>query len=782
MNLRRQPALHALCVTALLCVVLALTAAHAWAQDSKGPCLVPWPKQVQMGAGVLKLGQASRIVAQSDSLAPLAKVLSDDIYLATGVRLAAGSGPANAGDIALSLDPALKGANHVVAITDRVTIRAGNYTGGAMGTATLLQSLALKGNALTVPVMTVTDGPQSEYCGMMVDVARRYNSIDELRQCVVLCRLYKIQYLHLHLSDDQVFTFPSTAYPKLGTTSSTLDHRREPRLYKLDELKDLVRFADERGVTIVPEIEMPGHSNAMQREMPEAFGVLDPATGKRGGVGVINITNEEIYPVLETLIGEVCDVFKSSPYFHMGGDECYWPPFLASEEVKAYMAKTGLNHGQMVAKFVSRIKEIVQKRGKRLIVWEAFGGLDKDIIIMAWGGGHQSLIDQGYKIINVPWVPHVYYTPRVNYEWNIWMVGPEGCGKPTQMQKTDAVVKGVIGAQMVLWERLGEEAVRLTRWNAPARNEQVYNPSAGKTYEDFERRMKSTDVLLDKLLYNVRIDVTGLRKIEGAPVAGLTDKFGSTDQGWLQTGGDTLFGDVLKVTLVPLATRPGETIRYTLDDSEPTADSPQYTGPFTITEKQTKHWQPNVNYPAISEATISVRVFAGKEPRSMTRVARYLFDYIGKMPRKLNCRLFEVPDSVKKAPENFSGLKLLYRGQEPWINLRGMPHVRRPSRYAAVWEGTMVIDKAGPHEFRISGYQSTSQLFVDGKLVASEDNADGKQPTATLTLSAGAHPVKVTYFGASDLLDVRMRTDEKAAWKELELQVIAGSPAPASAK
>ena len=408
MNSRCQSASQTPRVLAGLCVVFVLTIGQGLAQNSKTLSLVPWPKQVLMGAGTVKLSDTSRIVAQSDDLAPLAKVLSDDIYLATGVRLTAASGQAGAGDIALSLDPALKGANHAMVVTDRVTIRGGSYTGTAMGTVTLLQSPMQDGETLTLPVMIVKDGPQSEYCGLMVDVARRYNSIDELRQCVVLCRLYKIQYLHLHLSDDQVFTFPSTAFPKLGTTSSAMDHRRIPKPYKLDELKDLVRFADERGVTIVPEIEMPGHSGAIQREMPEVFGVLDPKTGKRRGVGVINITHEEIYPVLETLIGEVCDVFKSSPYFHMGGDECYWPPFLASDEVKDYLAKTGLNHGQMVAKFVSRIKEMVQKRGKRLIVWEAFGGLDKDIIIMAWGGGHQNLINQGYRIINVPWVPQAY--------------------------------------------------------------------------------------------------------------------------------------------------------------------------------------------------------------------------------------------------------------------------------------------------------------------------------------------------------------------------------------
>jgi len=756
-----------------VCVVTAVAVGHALAQDSKSLSLVPWPKQVQMGTGMFKLSGSTRIVARDAALAPLARVLSADIFLATGTRLAAvPNGQPGAGDIALALDPALTAANYELKVAaDHISIRGGSYAATAMGTTTLLQALRQNGSALTVPAITVADGPQSEYCGLMIDVARRYNSIDELRQAVMLCRLYKIQYLHLHLSDDQVFCFPSTAFPKLGTTSSALDHRRTPKPFQLDELRDLVRFADERGVTIVPEIEMPGHSGAMQRELPEVFGVLDPKTGKRAGAGVINITNEEIYPVLEKLIGEVCDVFESSPYFHMGGDECYWPPFLASQEAKDYMAKTGLNHGQMVAKFVSRINEMVKKRGKRMIVWEAFGGLDKDIIIMAWGGGHQNLINQGYKIINVPWVPQVYYTPRANYEWNIWMVGREGCGKPTQMEKSDAVVKGVIGAQMVLWERLGEEIVRLARMTAPARNEQVYNPSAGRTYEDFENRMKATDLLLDKLLYGVRINVKGLRKIEGAPVSGLTDKFGSTDQGWLQKGGDVLFGDELTVAIEPLVSRPAETIRYTLDDTEPTSASPAYAGPIRIGEKQTKHWQPSVNYPAISEATISVRVFAGEEPRGLTRVARYQFDYVAKLPKKLDFSLYDVPESLKQVPRDFTGLTLLYHGAEPWINLRGMPHVRFPKRFAAVWEGTLKVAKSGPHEFRLNSYRGASQLFVDNKLLVSGDKPDENSQTAKIDLAVGPHTVKMTYCGTSDLADVHVRTGDSEPWKEPDFTV-----------
>lgn len=178
--------------------------------------LVPWPEHVTLAQGQLVLSQQSRVLTEKAALAPLAEILSAEIRQTHNLRLATGIGPAGADDIGLMLDPALKGEAYVLEVTDtKATVRGANYNAVAMGTVTLLQALRQSGALVTLPALTVNDQPQSTYCGTMVDVARRYNSIDSLKQIVLMCRLYKIRFLHLHLTDDQAWTFPSKTYPQL---------------------------------------------------------------------------------------------------------------------------------------------------------------------------------------------------------------------------------------------------------------------------------------------------------------------------------------------------------------------------------------------------------------------------------------------------------------------------------------------------------------------------------------------------------------------------------------
>lgn len=727
--------------------------------------VIPWPKNVTMQPGTMSLGARTCLLTPDAALEPLAPILSEEIYLATGRKVAVRQAAARGDDvIALHLDLKLAKEAYVLKITPQgVELRGGSYTAVAMGAATLLQALQTAGDSVSLPAMLVEDQPQSEYDGLMVDVARRPNSIEALRQCVMLCHLYKIRQFHLHLSDDQGFTFPSTAYPMLGRNNGGMDGRGAPFRYPLGDLKELVKFADARGVTIVPEMEVPGHSGALAGALPEIFGAKDPKTGKIHGMGVINVANEAIYPVLDTLVGEICDVFKSSPYFHIGGDECYWYNFEQTDDYKEVMKRAGHKAtGDLFAAFLNRMNAIVKKHGRKTICWEGFNpgrAVDKDIIVMAWGGGHETLVKRGHRIINVPWVPQVYSTPRENYEWTLWHVGPEG-RKPAPMSRTNSV----IGAQMVLWERPGDEALRLLRATAPPRHEQVYHPDAGRTFEDFEQRFQSTDRLVDRLIVPVKISVEGLRKIEGAPEV--------RNEAALQIGGNVLFPDALTVRLDPALARSGETIHYTLDGREPTAASPVYTGPFKVTEKETRHWQPNVNYVPISEATIKARLFAGETPVGYTSMARYHFDYLAKLPRAVKFSLYEAPKSLKKFPADPADLKPLFTGLEPRIDLRSLPHVRLPAHKACLWEGAALFDKEGDYEFQLRSFDGTSQLFVDGNLVLDRNQTDWGQTEARLHLTAGPHQIKVNFCGKSDFMTIGWRAAGGQKFVPLKFQEI----------
>ena len=144
-----------------------------------------------------------------------------------------------------------------------------------------------------------------------------------------------------------------------------------PKVYTLDELKELVAYADARGVTLVPELEMPGHSGAALRSLPEIFDAINPQSKQPVGMGCMNMSSEDIYPALDTIIGEMCDVFKSSPYFHIGSDEVSMGRVALYSGYKAFMEKHGLkNDGELADYFVAQVNEIVKKHGKKAIKWE----------------------------------------------------------------------------------------------------------------------------------------------------------------------------------------------------------------------------------------------------------------------------------------------------------------------------------------------------------------------------------------------------------------------------
>jgi hypothetical protein len=165
----------------------------------------------------MELGPRSRIVTADRVLLPLAGILAEEVYALTGKRLPAEEGKAGPGDVVLAVDAALQGETYKVEVDDRAAVHGGNYGAVALGTATLLQAIQVQDCKAMLCGMAVTDEPAVAYRGLLVDVARQYHSITSLKQIVELCRLYKIRYLQLHLTDDQSFMFPSNAYPQLAT-------------------------------------------------------------------------------------------------------------------------------------------------------------------------------------------------------------------------------------------------------------------------------------------------------------------------------------------------------------------------------------------------------------------------------------------------------------------------------------------------------------------------------------------------------------------------------------
>ena len=350
-----------------------------------------------------------------------------------GLKLAIAQDKPGRGDIALVIDPKHAQEAYRLAVTDRATVQGGNYGAVALGTVTLLQALAVRGQDVSLPCLSIDDQPKSDFRGLLIDVARRYHSIANLKDIVQLCRLYKVRYLQLHLTDDQAFTFPSRAYPKLNT-----QNQHGGRSYTLEELKDLVAYADARNVTIIPEYEVPGHSAAVNRAMHDLF--IIAKTKPYEHHASINFCKDEVMQAVETVVGEMCEVFKSTPYFHIGGDEADLALADQNVDFKAAMKKYDLpNQHELYRRFVCQMNEIVKKHGKQTIVWEGFGRhgkvpIPKDILVMAYEIRFympQDLVNDGYKVINASWTP--LYVVNANcrppaeiYAWNLFQFKPFG--------------------------------------------------------------------------------------------------------------------------------------------------------------------------------------------------------------------------------------------------------------------------------------------------------------------------------------------------------------------
>lgn len=473
--------------------------------------LIPWPKSLELSGGNMRLNEQSRIVAADKSLVPLARILAAELTQQTGLKLTVVAQDARAGDIVLKINKDLKagepirvlkdlrpayttdGAYHL-SVADQAVLEGFDYRAVAEGSATILQAVAMTDGVVSLPRLAIKDWPHADYCGVMLDVARQGHPIEAVKQVVELCRLYKVRYLQLHLTDDQGWTFPSTKYPQLGSKNVVVGHAGPgglaPKVYTLEELKDLVAYADARGVTLVPEIETPGHSGAARRSFPEVFDYVNPQTGRMVDLASMNVASEEWYAAMDTLIAEVCDVFKSSPYFHFGSDEVSIGKVSFFPGYKDFMARHGLkNDSELEAHFVHRMVEMIQKHGKKAIKWEGLAdGASKDVIIMTWVSNSRqagALIAQGYTTITCPWNLGVPWE-----EWNMYICNA------SMLKRTDPVM----GATLVAWEQSARNQVASLRGGIPMRQERTWGPDNLFTESGFARRFNATDALAAKLI------------------------------------------------------------------------------------------------------------------------------------------------------------------------------------------------------------------------------------------------------------------------------------------
>ena len=482
--------------------------------------IIPSPKEIikDRDNGALELENTISIFVKGEDAKKFFDLFTNDLKIIFSQNLNFKKSDNIDSDISFNIENSLGNEEYKIEIDKNVIITGGSYNAITMAKSSLLQIIKLKSNkTIILPKSKIIDEPDSSYRGLMIDLSRMWHSLESIRNVIDLASFYKIKYLQLHLSDDQAFAFPTDSFPNLPTPD---------RPYTKKDFVELVEYAKIRGVTIIPEIDVPGHSRQFIETYPKIFDV-DNGIKKSN---VINIANEEVYKALDQIIAEVVEVFYNSPFVHMGADEAKLDLYKNVKEVKSFMKKNKLGDDvhELYRYFIVRVNKIVKKYDKQMLVWEGFRKegkikIPKDIIVFEFETLYnhpKNLIEDGYTLVNTSWTPlyavyggvknkmarRAVWSPERIYKWNKWRwehFSKDVPGyNPIQLNETPKV----IGGQMCSWEQSGEAEIPVLRKRLPVFSERVWNDKPKKSFEKIFSTIERTDKILSLIINDKRQD------------------------------------------------------------------------------------------------------------------------------------------------------------------------------------------------------------------------------------------------------------------------------------
>ena len=476
--------------------------------------LVPYPGELRATGGTVKLDAGVQIMVAGGA--------SPEITAATGRWL----------DEVQSVYPAAPGESFAITLeSSRIgepesyqlsvqksgaTIRASSDAGLFYGLQTLRQLLdAHAGRAL--PLVEVNDAPRFRYRGMHLDVARHFFPVSFVKKYIDLMARHKLNTFHWHLTDDQGWRLQIVQYPKLtevgGCRKETLVAKSDPYIgdntpvcgyYTQEEAREVVQYARERFITVIPEIEMPGHATAAVAAYPDLActpGPFEVAT-RWGVFDDIFCPKEETFAFIDNVLGEVTTIFPSR-YIHIGGDEVPKKRWQESALAQGLIKREGLkDEHELQSYFIRRVEKMLNARGRRLIGWDEIleGGLAPDATVMSWQGtkGGIAAAQQGHDVIMTP-NSHLYFD---HYQGdpateplaiggnsplqNVYSFEP----MPPDLSAREAL--HILGAQANVWTEYMATSSHVEYMVFPrllALSEVVWTPAALRNWSSFQARL-----------------------------------------------------------------------------------------------------------------------------------------------------------------------------------------------------------------------------------------------------------------------------------------------------
>jgi hexosaminidase len=712
--------------------------------------IIPKPASVEKQKGKFKLVNANSIYSNTSEGKIIAELFASKLQASTGYDFNF-TEKEKTGNISLIMNPKLmyKEDQYKLSVTPKgVSVLAKTPKGLFYGMQSFMQLLPpqVESNILqtnidwSAPCVTINDEPRFGYRGVMLDPCRHFIPVENVKKQLDVMALFKMNTMHFHLTDDQGWRIEIKKYPKLteiGSSRIDGEGTEYKGYYTQEEIKDIVKYASERFITVIPELETPGHELAAISAYPH-LSCKGEDTTPRIIWGVEDIVmcpgKEDMFTFLEDVIKEMVPLFPGT-YFHIGGDECPKSSWKNCEKCQARIKAENLTadnkhtaEERLQSYVIGRMENILAKYGKKIIGWDEIleGGLSSNATVMSWRGeqGGIEAALQNHDVIMTPGGNGMYldtYQGDRNNE-------PVAIGGFTTLEKVysynpvpdtlksmnkEHFVKGV---QCNNWSEYMYNTDIMEYRMYPrllAVSEIAWTDLGNKDYKDFERRINDAQIRLDG--HGINYHIPYPEQLNGScNFVAFTDN----------------------VDLEFKTTRPYDMV-YTLDGTEPNIRSAKYSGPIKISESKIlkiRTLLPSGKMGPTRNITVEKQNLS---PASLVKTQGNGLNM--KMTMGTYFKSSELDNAKDWKKMNIKELKEIRSQVESSESMRGV------EQYSAIATGYINIPEDGVYYFS----SENEQVWIDGKLLINNEGEVKRfsRKDSSMALAKGLHEIKVIFLG-----------------------------------
>jgi len=687
--------------------------------------IIPLPANIEAKSTSFTINKDTKIIFDhsNEELSSLSQILKRNIESIIGIKPTSSFTQLAENSIQLLLDHNKTNDEAYSLIIDQknISIRANSGAGIFYGIQTLLQLFPLnKTNEIVVPAFTINDFPRFKWRGVHLDVCRHFFPIDFIKKYIDILAFYKINTFHWHLTEDQGWRIEIKKYPKLIEVGSwrkeTMgDKTPHGGFYTQEQVREIVEYAKQRYITVVPEIELPGHALAALASYPEYSCTGGPfEVGTVWGIykDVYCAGNDKVFEFLEGILSEVVDLFPSE-FIHIGGDEVPKDRWKSCKKCQSLINSENLkDEHELQSYFITRIEKFLNSKGRKIIGWDEIleGGLAPNAAVMSWRGinGGIAAAKMNHYVVMSPGT-HCYFDHYQGLSGE-----PKAIGGFTPLEKIyayepipDALsaeeAKYIMGAQANMWAEYMNSTDHVEYMLLPrlcALSEVVWSQSEIRNLEDFKSRLQNHYEILINKNYNFRIP---------PPI--------NKESEYL------LFNDETVILKSPIK---NSKIYYTMDGSPPSENSNLYINPIKLTKPTT------------------LKAITMLENGKSSITESVYFSFIDTTKNGLFYKYFEgdwdsIPKFWEYSPTEQGKIHKLTLNQ---INTR-------EDYFGLDIYGFIKVADAGDYSFYLSS-DDGSKLFINNKIVIDNDGLHGnKEVEGKVFLESGKHLFKILYFEKS---------------------------------